>query len=539
MAEAYTVLRDFELEEIGNNEWRLKTFIGFDTPECIEIPAEIDGKKIVEIGKKLFFGNKDLKQVKIAEGIRVIGESAFEDCILLQNVVFPASLEIIGKHAFDECTLHFMSEVKFPKNIIEIGEYAFPYCTEKFIFPIECRAVLKSNFVQCYKESHAQFNASIQQMWPEDRDAFYEAGLFKRNNYIMYIPSTVTVEKLVDLHGWNPSCVILYCHAGSSAMAYARSQGMRCEDYDKAIKEIQQKEEKKLAEKKKREAAKQFRNLPLSERDTIFEGDFPKDIESVVIPAHVKIIKENAFNSYTYRRLHSISFAPNSQLEIIEDKAFEGCEIKMDKLIIPKSVKKIGERAFHFSCSVDPDVELVFEEGSMLEEIGESAFHGLSFKCKDVKKAYELKLPKYIRKVGKGAFESNSSVAKVDMSACAELRTLPQDMFSYCSNLTQVVLPPNLEFIQRGSSGGIFDCTKIASLTLPDSCKRVEEHAFSMVSALKKLIVPQDCEVANWAVRGECKVIRQKGSTASGMKQESTKGGFMSKLKNFFGQLKD
>ena len=504
MAEAYTVLKDFELEEIGNNEWRLKTFIGFDVPACIEIPAEIDGKKIVEIGKKLLFGNKNLTQVKIAEGIRVIGESAFADCQWLEEVVFPETLLDIKKEAFRNCSK--LERIAFPKSIQNIGQNAFQYVDSQFIFAKGCNITLKNNI--------------------SNKGAFY-------------IPASVTVEKLVNEDSIVTGNSSMYCHAGSSAMAYARKYGIKCADYDKAMQEIRQKEEKELAEKKKKEAAKKFRDLPLSERDTIFEGDFPKDIESVVIPAHVKIIKKQAFYGYTYRRLHSISFAPNSQLEIIEDGAFESCEIKMDKLIIPKSVKKIGERAFHFSCSAHPDVELVFEDGSILEEIGDSAFKGLSFECKDAKKVYELKLPRHIRKVGEGAFKSNSSVVKVDMSACTELRTLPQDMFGYCSNLTQVVLPPNLEFIQRGSSGGIFDCTKIASLTLPDSCKRVEEHAFSMVSALKKLIVPQDCEVANFAVRNECKVIRQKGSTASGMKQESTKGGFMSKLKNFFGQLKD
>ena len=119
MAEAYTVLKDFELEEIGNNEWQLKTFIGFDVPACIEIPAEIDGKKIVEIGKKLFFGNKDLKQVKIAEGIRVIGESAFADCEQLKGVVFSETLLSIAKKAFCRCGR--LERIVFPKSIQSIG----------------------------------------------------------------------------------------------------------------------------------------------------------------------------------------------------------------------------------------------------------------------------------------------------------------------------------------------------------------------------------------------------------------------------------
>ena len=144
MAETYTVLKDFELEEIGNNEWRLKTFIGFDIPECIELPTEIDGKKIVEIGKKLFFGNKDVKQVKIAEGIRVIGESAFADCKYLHKVVFSEALLDIGKEAFSGCRC--LHKLVFPKSIQSIGKGAFNIVTAdvRFFFAEDCSITLKN-----------------------------------------------------------------------------------------------------------------------------------------------------------------------------------------------------------------------------------------------------------------------------------------------------------------------------------------------------------------------------------------------------------
>ena len=535
MAEAYTVLKDFELEEIGNNEWRLKTFIGFDTPECIEIPAEIDGKKIVEIGEALF-KNAKAKNVKIAEGIKSIGKSAFEEshvnhiefpkslkriknsafyrCVGLRNVTFPESLEFIGDSAFAYCA-SMNQTVTFPKSIREIGKDAFLSSepVSRFVFLEGCKAVLKNDF------------------WD---------GEYFGYKYTVYIPSSVEVVHL-------PFCETLFCHAGSSAMTHARKKGIKCADYDKAMVELKQQEEKALAQKKQQEEFERFKKLPLSERDTIFEGDFPKDIENIVIPAHVRVIEKDAFRSSN--KLKSITFEEGSQLEIVKEGAFADREMEMEKICIPKSVKKIEKDAFHAGVMLEKEmrVQIHFEEGSLLEEIGESAFEHLSqskYKSTYTAPFYELNLPKHIRKIGKDAFRSNDGIVEVNMSACTKLRVLPKGMFAYCSNLRQVMLPPNLEILGNDDNDpyghwGAFDCTKIISLTLPSSCRKVGGHVFSIVASMKRLIVPESCEVDKTVEEDGCKIIRQKGSTASSAKQEAPKGGFMSKLKIFFGQLKD
>ena len=537
MGEVYTVLKDFELEEIGNNEWRLKTFIGFDTPECIEIPAEIDGKKIVEIGEALF-KNAKAKNVKIAEGIKSIGKSAFEEshvnhiefpkslkriknsafyrCVGLRNVTFPESLEFIGDSAFAYCA-SINQTVTFPKSIREIGKDAFLSSepVSRFVFLEGCKAVLKNDF------------------W---------GGEYSGYNYTVYIPSSVEVVHL-------PFCEMLFCHAGSSAMTHARKKGIKCADYDKAMVELKQQEEKALAQKKQQEEFERFKKLPLSERDTIFEGDFPKDIENIVIPAHVRVIEKDAFRSRN--KLKSITFEEGSQLEIVKEGAFADRKMEMEKICIPKSVKKIEKDAFHAGVMLEKErrVQIHFEEDSLLEEIGKSAFEDLSCRrispeTKYTAPLYELKLPKHIRKIGEDAFQSNDGIVEVNMSACMELHALPQGMFSQCTNLKQVVLPPNLEVLgpADGSYGGCwnaFEGTAITSLTLPPSCRKIATAALSSCYCIKRLIIPENCEVANSVVHDECKIIRQKGSTASGAKQEAPKGGFMSKLKIFFGQLKD
>jgi hypothetical protein len=66
-------------------------------------------------------------------------------------------------------------------------------------------------------------------------------------------------------------------------------------------------------------------------------------LKSVKIPKSVKQIDEEAFTGYT--GLEEIIFEEGSQLETIGEEAFSNCE-SLKKIAIPKSVKRIDEYAF-------------------------------------------------------------------------------------------------------------------------------------------------------------------------------------------------
>ncbi|MCH5294248.1 MAG: leucine-rich repeat protein, partial [Treponema sp.] len=64
--------------------------------------------------------------VRIPNGVTIIGESAFEGCTSLESVTIPASVTSIGYRAFDSLT-----EVKYGGTAeqwkqIDIGSDAFP-----------------------------------------------------------------------------------------------------------------------------------------------------------------------------------------------------------------------------------------------------------------------------------------------------------------------------------------------------------------------------------------------------------------------------
>lgn len=64
---------------------------------------------------------------EIPEGIVTIGESAFSNCKLLEEVTIPGTVEKIERSAFASCVN--LKQVEIPDSVISIGAYAFDACS--------------------------------------------------------------------------------------------------------------------------------------------------------------------------------------------------------------------------------------------------------------------------------------------------------------------------------------------------------------------------------------------------------------------------
>lgn len=72
-------------------------------PIEVEIPKEIEGKRVVGIEKKAFLSKKNLKRIYLPEELEEIGDWAFAFCTRLEEVVFPEKIKGIGKNLFQDC----------------------------------------------------------------------------------------------------------------------------------------------------------------------------------------------------------------------------------------------------------------------------------------------------------------------------------------------------------------------------------------------------------------------------------------------------
>ena len=101
---------------------------------------------------------------------------------------------------------------------------------------------------------------------------------------------------------------------------------------------------------------------------------------------------------------------------------------------VPASVKEIAPGAFRAGVSIL--AEIIFEEGSQLERIGEMAFTGAAIT--------EITIPATVTEIGKEAFSYCQSLAKVTFEEGTSLTELADGVFSDCYRLESITIPKEI-----------------------------------------------------------------------------------------------
>lgn len=92
------------------------------TPK-LEIPAELEGKKVSAIGMNAFTGNNVITDLVIPEGVTTLNWYSFNTCKNLETVTLPDSLEFIDSWAFERCSR--LKTINVPANVTRINGGAF------------------------------------------------------------------------------------------------------------------------------------------------------------------------------------------------------------------------------------------------------------------------------------------------------------------------------------------------------------------------------------------------------------------------------
>ena len=98
---------------------------------------------------KVFFGDDEVTNVVIPEGVERIGNQTFENWSALTSVQLPSSLRSIGNYAFAGCML--LSNINIPSNVDHIGTYAFSWCKQisNITIPEKITTIEDGTFLAC------------------------------------------------------------------------------------------------------------------------------------------------------------------------------------------------------------------------------------------------------------------------------------------------------------------------------------------------------------------------------------------------------
>jgi hypothetical protein len=255
--------------------------------------------------------------------------------------------------------------------------------------------------------------------------------------------------------------------------------------------------------------------------------------ESVTIGRNVVIIGLDCFSFCC--SLSSISFEPDSQLEIIEPGAF--CQSSLRSITIPGNVATIGWRCFWFCSSL---LSISFVKNCQLQRIEWEAFSGSSLDSiaipknvsfidgsafSDVKnisisvesgnKSFKVHdnfiwnynetqliryfgsdasiiIPKSAEVICSKCFYDVKSISSISLERDSQLKRLESDAF-HCSSLTAFAVPRNVREIGPKCFSG---CEKLSSLSFECNCllKRFEASSF-LAAGLQCIVVPCNVEV--------------------------------------------
>ena len=209
-------------------------------------------------------------------------------------------------------------------------------------------------------------------------------------------------------------------------------------------------------------------------------------LEHIVIPDGVTFIGDNAFEgctslSYTGNDSNNKVITLPSQLTYLGEEAFKDCS-KINSVVFGSKLQKISDSAFE-NCKLLAKIN--FGSESAVSNIAEKAFYKTAVNV--------FTLPDSLNTIGDYAFAgiTNSSFSKVEIPV--NVTQIDSYAFSGCTYLKTVTFAEGsqLKILEEG----VFkDCTRLTSVSLPDTLTSIPALAFNGCSDLVEFTIGANVE---------------------------------------------
>lgn len=390
---------------------------------------------------------KFLEKVTIPSTIKKIGSSAFSNCTGLKTINIPEGCTEIEIGAFSNCWS--LKEITIPKSLKNFTSGIFSKDSYRTVNGKQ--EEIPSNLVVRFAEGTTQI--------PDE--AFYSS---RKNSLVKSVVIPASVKKIGKraFSSFSPSEVEL--PEGLEEIGdYAFSTSSYSEQ-----KEI---DELVLPSTLKKIGTKAFsdwkiKKLVISGNINEFGENAFKNIEELVLPKTLKKIPDNAFCDWNIKKVE----IPEG-VEEIGEKAFyvsysysyydSDSDYKLYDLVLPETLKKIGNQAFYGNRIT----KLVLLDS--VEEIGEEAFYPDTATSDD--NIAELVLPKSLKKVGDKAFLGNKVLKFEFPDGVEEIgsRAFYSDAYSSDDEI-ELVIPASLKKLASDSFYNGYVKTVNSNATLYD-----------------------------------------------------------------------
>lgn len=416
-------LRHFELPEgletIGNS-----VFSGTSV-EDIELPSTI-----ISIGSMAFYNNTGLTELVLPEKLETIGSSAFGNNVNLRSVAVKANsaLTTLDTSVFNGDKALETVDFGEGSSLKTIGKNVFYNCTSlgQIIVPASVETIGETAFYGCASLESLTF-ADGSHLKEIGKQAFMKTAL---KNFDFPVSTQDTIKLGVELF---KSCTSLTKVYLSKSVTAIDNVFLGCG----SLKTIQIDPENE---------------------------NFSADDEKPII-----FNKQGDTVRLVYAAIEGTYEIDEGSIEI-GSAAFYG-QAGVKTVIIPASVRIIGENAFKNCIGLE---QVIIDEGSALTSIGQYAFAS----CKNLQKI-ELEHCSHLTALSGQAFQNCASLKEIDLSATRVTQLGHTASYGFvfdgCASLSSVKLPETLTSINNYSFS---DCRSLESINVPASVKTLGSYAF-------------------------------------------------------------
>ncbi|MBR4237082.1 leucine-rich repeat protein [bacterium] len=444
----------------------------FSFCECTSL-SNIDlPDTLISIGDNAF-GSCAISEITLPNNLKHIGDYVFVSCANLDNVILPTSLESLGGGVFEDCVS--LSNISLPDSLETIQYATFKSCINlgTITLPNKLKAIESNVFDDCINLTNIVLPESLE-----------EIGISAFNNCAkmenIFIPKNVsmiqTVGAFSSFCGCNPKTVVVdkensifdsrdNCNAIVNTSTNTLIYGCSSTIIPESVEKIGQ------------------------------YAFYCSSLTSITIPSNIESIGKGAF--FSCKNLKSVIIEAN--IELISSNMFESC-LSLESIVIPNSVKKIDSQAFRF-CTQLKTITL----SDNLIEIGIMSFA-------DCESLEDIDLPDSLETMGYRTFMNCINLKEIiipkNMTNIVSKSDSYTNILYGCLNIERIIVDEdNPKYDSRNNCNAIIDTT---SGTLISGCKnsiissgikKIGLYAFAYIN-IETLNFATDCnleEIGNYA----------------------------------------
>ena len=377
----------------------------------------------------------------IREGVKVVGNDAFQGCGFLTNIDLPESLTSIGRNAFWGCDS--LTSIIIPNGVTSIGDHAFSKCNslKSIIIPDSVTSIGNYAFLCCDSLTSINIPNGVTSI---GEGAFYDCDSLTSIN----IPDSVTS---IGYYAFSDCDSLTSINIPIGVTSIGDCAFSSCYSLTSI-------------------------NIPNSVTSIgYYAFKWCKSLMSINIPDSVTSIGNGAFSDC--KSLLNINI-PNG-VTSIGDSVFVDCN-SLISITIPSSVIAIGMNPFR-GCHADlkNESKAFIYEHNVLFDRDKTAI--ISYRAKEA----NYVIPDSVISIGDFAFSECNSLTSIIIPD--SVTSIGYSTFSECKSLTNINIPDSVTSIGDFAFSG---CDSLTSINIPNGVTNIGHSTFSECKSLTNINIP-------------------------------------------------